>query len=131
MAKGISEKVFERQVKDLAKVFGWRYYHTWRSIHSPAGFPDVVMVRAPRLIFAELKTEIGKLTPDQEAWLEDLRECVKHITLEPVVYKGTVRGMTGEISHPVAYGSGASMIPTLEVYLWRPSQFDEIQSILR
>ncbi len=78
MPKGISEiaiteKAFESQVKSLAKIFGWRYYHTWRSFHSPAGFPDVVMVRPPRLVFAELKSEKGKTTPEQEGWLEDLR----------------------------------------------------------
>lgn len=52
------------------------YYHTWRSFHSPAGFPDCVMVRiepGPRLIFAELKSEKGKVTPEQEQWLEALQ----------------------------------------------------------
>lgn len=91
----ITEKQFESQVKDLAKLFGWRYYHTWRSIHSPAGFPDCVLVRPPRLILAELKSEKGNATPAQWEWLEDLGKC------------GT------------------------EVYLWRPSQFDEIALILR
>jgi len=65
----ITEQAFESQVKDLAKLFGWRYYHTWRSFHSPAGFPDCVMVRENRLIFAELKTETGKVSPAQEDWL--------------------------------------------------------------
>ena len=119
MAKGISEKQFEGQVKDLAKLFGWRYYHTWRSIHSPAGFPDCVMVRAPRLVFAELKSEIGKLTPDQEAWLLDLKECVKHVSALPIELGKRQRVVIG------------SLIPTLEVYLWKPSQFDEIQEVLR
>ena len=97
------------------------------------GFPDYVAVRAPRLVFAELKTAIGKVTLDQEAWLADLRECVKHITLEPVKYKATVRSLTltGEISHPIAYGKGATMIPTLEVYLWRPADIESITEILR
>ena len=53
----ITEKQFESQVKDLAKMFGWLYYHTWRSFHSPAGFPDCVMVRGNRTSFAELKTD--------------------------------------------------------------------------
>jgi hypothetical protein len=65
----ITEKDFESQVKDLAKLFGWKYYHTWRSFHSPAGFPDCVMVREDRLIFAELKSEKGKVSPEQEDWL--------------------------------------------------------------
>ena len=73
----ITEKAFEGQVKDLAKVFGWRYYHTWRSIHSPAGFPDCVFVRLSRLVFAELKSNKGKLSLEQEAWLEDLKATEK------------------------------------------------------
>ena len=73
----ISEKQFESQVKDLAKIFGWKYYHTWRSFHSPAGFPDCVFVRQSRLIFAELKSRKGKLSPDQEAWLECLKATSK------------------------------------------------------
>ena len=45
MTLAITEKQLESQVKDLAKVFGYIYYHTWRSFHSPAGFPDCVLVR--------------------------------------------------------------------------------------
>lgn len=70
-----TEAGFQRAVVDLARLYGWRCYHTWRSIHSPSGFPDLVLVRTPRVIFAELKRERGRLSPLQEAWLCDLREC--------------------------------------------------------
>lgn len=74
MAKdaGITEKQFESQVKGLAKTFGWLYYHTWRSIHSPAGFPDCVFVKGERIIFAELKSEKGKVSESQWEWMEAL-----------------------------------------------------------
>jgi len=72
---GLTEKQFEGQIRDLAKLFGWLYYHTWRSIHSPAGFPDVVMVRPPRVIFAELKSFKGKVSDKQQEWLETLKQC--------------------------------------------------------
>jgi len=65
----ISEKAFEGQIRDLAKIFGWKYYHTWRSIHSSAGYPDCCLVRLSRLIFAELKSEKGKISPAQQEWL--------------------------------------------------------------
>jgi len=68
----LTEKDLEYQVKDLAKVFGWRYYHTWRSIHSPAGFPDCVMVRGDRLVIAELKSEKGVVSEKQQEWLDCL-----------------------------------------------------------
>ena len=72
----ISEKDFEGQIRDLSKLFGWKYYHTWRSLHSPAGFPDCVLTREGRTIIAELKTDKrkSKLTPEQARWLWELRK---------------------------------------------------------
>lgn len=92
----ITEKQFESQVKELAKLFGWKYSHTWRSIHSPAGFPDCTMAREGRLVIAELKTETGQPTPEQYFWLVEL-----------------------------------SKVLCAEVYLWRPSQIEEIAEVLR
>ena len=69
----LTEKQFEAQVKHLAYLFRWKYYHTWRSIHSPAGFPDCVMIRDKRIVVAELKSEKGKVTLLQEGWLEAFR----------------------------------------------------------
>ena len=77
----ITEKAFESQVKDLAKIFGWLYYHTWRSIHSPAGFPDVVMVRGERIIFAELKSEKGVVSQKQQEWLDALSDAPVEVFL--------------------------------------------------
>lgn len=72
----ITEKEWESQVKDLAKRGGWKYYHTWRSIHSPAGFPDCVMTKEGRTIIAELKTDKrkSKLSAEQARWLWELRK---------------------------------------------------------
>jgi hypothetical protein len=67
-----SEAAFQGQVLELARVLGWRCYFTWRSYHSPAGFPDLVLLRPPRLLFIELKSERGVVTPDQDGWLADL-----------------------------------------------------------
>ena len=76
----ITEKQFEAQVKDLAKRLGWKYYHTWRSIHSPAGFPDCVFARE-RVVYAELKTDKGQPTPDQYEWLCALAEAGQEVYL--------------------------------------------------
>ena len=92
----ISEKDFRKQVIDLLKTFHWRYYFTWNSIHSPAGFPDIVAARLSRLIFAELKSDKGKVTPEQQEWL-DLLEG------------------TGKV----------------EVFVWRPTDFEKIVEELR
>lgn len=63
----ISEAAFQQLVTDLATVCGFRHYHTHDSRRSPAGFPDLVLVRE-RLLFVELKTERGRLRPEQRAW---------------------------------------------------------------
>ena len=70
----LTEKQFEAQVKDLAKMFGWRYYHPFLSKWSERGWPDVVLLRDGRLILAELKSEKGKLTEHQARWLWALRK---------------------------------------------------------
>ena len=66
------EKDLDAQVRTLAAVYGFRRYHTYRSKRSPAGFPDLVLVKPPRLIFAELKSDEGRTTADQDEWLADL-----------------------------------------------------------
>lgn len=79
----VSEKQFERQVKDAAKLFGWLYYHTHRSQFSPAGFPDCVMVRGDRLIFAELKSAKGKVSEEQYQWLDALAATAETFVWRP------------------------------------------------
>lgn len=72
----LTEKQFESQVKDLAKIFHVdKYYHPFLSKWSEKGFPDCTIIKVPRLIFAELKSEKGKLSPAQAEWLELLRQC--------------------------------------------------------
>lgn len=73
-ARTMTERELEATVAAMARVRGWRRYHTHRSDRSPAGFPDDVLVRAGRLLFLELKTEAGKLSAEQAAWLDDLEE---------------------------------------------------------
>lgn len=68
-----SEKAFQAAVITEAKRHGWRVYHTHDSRKSEAGFPDLVMVRGERCIFAELKREKGRPSAAQSNWLDDLR----------------------------------------------------------
>lgn len=70
-----SEKPFQEQVLELARLSGWRCYHTHDSRRSAAGFPDLVMVRPPVVLFAELKAEDGRLRPGQRGWLGVLERC--------------------------------------------------------
>ncbi len=78
----ITEKEFSQTVVELALRFGWKVYRTWNSQHSPAGYPDLTMVREDILLFAELKSEKGKVTPAQWDWLLTLAKsgkCEAHL----------------------------------------------------
>jgi hypothetical protein len=68
----VTEAELQAAVIDLARTFQWTVYHTHDSRRSQAGFPDLVMVRDGELIFAELKSEKGKLSPAQREWLREL-----------------------------------------------------------
>ncbi|GIV16008.1 MAG: hypothetical protein KatS3mg022_3419 [Armatimonadota bacterium] len=92
----VREKEFLQSVRELAELQGWLCYHTWNSQRSPEGFPDLVLVRPPRVLFAELKTGVRKPTPAQQHWLAQLGAC-----------------------------------PQVEVYLWRPTDWEEIEETLR
>lgn len=83
MARGVvektilawSEKTFQEQVIGAAQALGWpAVYHVHDSRRSAPGFPDLVRVHPKHgLIFRELKTERGRLTPDQHDWIDLLQ----------------------------------------------------------
>lgn len=70
----ITEKQFESQIRDLAKIFRWKFYHPFLSKWSERGWPDITLLRDRRLILAELKSEKGKLSVHQARWLWALRK---------------------------------------------------------
>ena len=74
----ITENQFEGQVRQMAKMFGWLYYHTFLSKWSAAGFPDCILVRE-RVIYVELKSETGQLSPEQYEWLEALANAGQEV----------------------------------------------------
>ena len=97
----ILEKDWQQQVKDLARMLGWKTYHTLRSKGSDPGFPDLVMARSnfrrtmTRLIVAELKREGENPTAGQQEWLNFFKDI------------------------------------SAEVYVWRPSDLEEVKRVLR
>ena len=93
----LTEVQWRRTVREAASALGWRAGWTWLSIHSPSGFPDLVLVSAARkrVIWAELKTEKGKVSEKQQRWLDELRAAGQ------------------------------------EAYVWRPSDWPEVQEVLR
>ena len=77
IAPKLTEKAFQAQVVKLAKLYGWLVFHPYDSRRSEKGFPDLVLAH-PKwglAIFAELKTDTGKLSPEQDQWLTVLDDC--------------------------------------------------------
>ena len=73
LARAVTEKQLQANVIQCAKLYGWLVFHAYDSRRSEPGFPDLVLAHpCGRLLFAELKTERGKLSAAQEAWLETL-----------------------------------------------------------
>lgn len=71
-----SEKEFQAEVRSEAVFHGWMVYAVWDSRKTPAGWPDLSLVRGTRLMFWELKKQKGrKPTDDQLAWLSALSEA--------------------------------------------------------
>lgn len=73
----LSEKSFQSQVIEMARLLGWWCYHTYDSRRCVAGFPDLHLSHAQkkRVVFAELKTDKGRLSAYQSAWIAHLREA--------------------------------------------------------
>src|SRR5689334_7617535 len=110
-AAAIKELDFRRQLvgtkpPGLAVIFGWEHVgfrpamtkQGWRTPATgtmAAGWPDLVLARARdrRLIFAELKSDAGRLSDEQERVLEVLRS--------------------------LEYYSPDSQTPWVEVHVWR------------
>lgn len=103
-----SEASFQSTVLQLAELHGWRTYHTHDSRRSNPGFPDLVLVRDGVLIFAELKSETGRVSPAQTEWL------------------GELEGVAQRVARPSADG------PTfpVQVYVWRPRDWESIVKVL-
>lgn len=66
------ERVLLAQVREIAKRCGFATYHTHLSKKSEPGFPDVVLLKPPLLLFAELKRQGERPTAAQHAWLTAL-----------------------------------------------------------
>ena len=76
-----SEKLFQDQVIQIANTCGWDAHHirpakygaTWKTDGLP-GMPDLILIgqRGQGIMWAELKTDTGKLTQIQEARITQL-----------------------------------------------------------
>ena len=104
-----SEAQFQEQVVDLAKWAGWLIHHDRRqdlSIAGDPGFPDLVLARKGRVIFAELKSAKGRLTDAQRSWFTELSGAAE------------------------AADRGGVLFGRVHFHVWRPHDLDDIARIL-
>lgn len=83
----LTETQMQQSILGAARDLGWLAYATHRSDKSEPGFPDLVLVRPPRVIFAELKIVDGRIRkgrwnktrtrwlPGQDDWGKALGDC--------------------------------------------------------
>ena len=81
----MTEAELQTEVLKLGKLYGWLTAHfrpawTSKGYRTPVqgdgkGFPDLVLVRPPRLIFVELKSMRGSLDKDQRRWYGHFKGC--------------------------------------------------------
>jgi hypothetical protein len=69
-----SERSFQTAVIQLARLQGFRVYHTHDSRKSEPGFPDLVLARE-RIVFVELKAQKTRITDEQLDWQQALNEA--------------------------------------------------------
>jgi len=71
----VTEKAFMDTILQAAELCGWYAYHTHDSRRSTAGFPDLVLIKPPRVVFLEVKSQRGRLSRDQAEVLAMLQQC--------------------------------------------------------
>lgn len=149
-AAGPSEAAWQAKVEGLARFYGWRIFHapdnrpvrarsgrTYVQNVTP-GFPDLVLLRPPELIFAELKTDKGRVKPEQEEWLADLRAVAATVNLLAGFAErdglATHIDVEGEVI-PLTLaderrGEAVGRYPALDVYVWRPGDLEAVNDRL-
>ena len=74
----VAERDLAATVIEAAEAFGWRVYVVLDT-RIPAkrtskGWPDLVLVKGREMIIAELKTQRGVVSSEQQGWLDALRK---------------------------------------------------------
>jgi hypothetical protein len=75
--KQVPEKEFQKWMQDYAGSQQWKWHHVFHPKYAPAGFPDLVLMRPPELMFIELKSHstYAKVSASQLEWLNGLEAC--------------------------------------------------------
>jgi hypothetical protein len=61
----MTEIQLQQSVEELAGLLGWWAWHDRDSRRNKAGLPDLLLVRGSRVLWRELKTQSGRVRPEQ------------------------------------------------------------------
>jgi len=96
----VNETEWRRDVIRLARTGGWAHYYTHYSPFSTPGWPDLALVKPPTLILAELKTDRGRVKPEQADTAYLLGRC------EEVLYRLWRPDDLDDVTAALALGQG-------------------------
>lgn len=102
----LTEAEFQEMCVARARARGWLVHHDRRQdkgIGGDPGFPDLVLAKNGRIIFAELKSQRGRITQEQSHWIHHLNP---------------------EWDFPDKYHD------EVHVHIWRPADWPAIQQII-
>ena len=74
LTEAMTEDQLQASVIAVAEAHGWMWHHETDSRRTRAGWPDLVLVKGNRIKIIELKSEKGKASPEQQAWLDALAD---------------------------------------------------------
>ncbi len=79
----LAESDWQAQVVEVAQRYGWQVQHHrkslagtnggWVTATTIPGWPDLTLYRPGRILFRELKTNTGRVSPEQRVVLRDLK----------------------------------------------------------
>lgn len=90
----MKEAEFAHRIEETMAFLGLRWHHETDSRKSKAGFPDYCIVGPEGIMFLEIKSDKGKPTPQQEAWIADLAN------VDPGGGPGTGPVVTAYVAYP-------------------------------
>lgn len=71
----VSETAIKKQIKYYLQYRGWFIFHILQGVGSYKGVSDFIAIKEGRVLFIEVKTAIGKQSPDQIQFEADIRRC--------------------------------------------------------
>jgi hypothetical protein len=71
----VSEAEFQKRITDLCDWLHLKWHHETDSRKSKKGWPDLVIAGPNHVIFVELKTDKGRVSAEQQQWLDTLERA--------------------------------------------------------